>query len=319
MCNAWNHSLSCRCGWGGEGHLGRSHGSTLSVVNHSFFTLNRTARNGGHLTSFVNPNARCPVCGDQVFFYQSPEGGRVFFDELGHPWPKHPCTDNGRPAAHRAGIQLIGDENNNLAIHLIHKWEDEGFFPLVCSRTKGYKQIAGEFVYAGSADTGELGGHVWLYLKHPIKVADNALFFLKEIDAARGTYSVRFCYRNPRDNAVLTETIDGRITNFIRPRLRNKKVSFEDFTGLPITPSFVGDTRGKLKVKKQEPQNKTSEVRTCDLCSGEFPSFGFRKNHRRACSNTVVPCGGCERSFPRHSLITHQLQCKGIQWKTATH
>jgi hypothetical protein len=44
--------------------------------------------------SYVNPNAHCPVCGASVYFYQSPYGGRVFFDELGPPWPKHPCTDN---------------------------------------------------------------------------------------------------------------------------------------------------------------------------------------------------------------------------------
>ena len=87
MCNAWNHPPGCTCGFGGEGHLGRSIGFT-----------------GGHFArvprilpvyeSFVNPNARCPVCGDEVFFYQSPDGGRVFFDELGPPWPKHPCTDS---------------------------------------------------------------------------------------------------------------------------------------------------------------------------------------------------------------------------------
>ncbi len=46
--------------------------------------------------SYVNPNAHCPVCGDRVFYYQSPYGGRVFFDDLGWPWPKHPCTDNPR-------------------------------------------------------------------------------------------------------------------------------------------------------------------------------------------------------------------------------
>lgn len=46
--------------------------------------------------SYVNPNARCPVCGSSVFFYKSPDGGSVYFDELGSPWPKHPCTDNGR-------------------------------------------------------------------------------------------------------------------------------------------------------------------------------------------------------------------------------
>ncbi len=44
--------------------------------------------------SYINPNARCPVCDASVFFYQSPYGGKVFFDELGPPWPKHPCTDN---------------------------------------------------------------------------------------------------------------------------------------------------------------------------------------------------------------------------------
>lgn len=45
------------------------------------------------IDSYVNPNATCPVCGKTVFFYQSPHGGRVFFDALGWPWPKHPCTD----------------------------------------------------------------------------------------------------------------------------------------------------------------------------------------------------------------------------------
>ena len=46
--------------------------------------------------SYVNPNALCPVCGEQVYFYQSPFGGRVFFDNLGWPWPKHLCTDNAQ-------------------------------------------------------------------------------------------------------------------------------------------------------------------------------------------------------------------------------
>jgi hypothetical protein len=55
----------------------------------------------GTASSYVTPNATCPVCGETVFFYQAPSGGRVFFDDLGWPWPKHPCTDNqqkvGRP------------------------------------------------------------------------------------------------------------------------------------------------------------------------------------------------------------------------------
>ncbi len=42
------------------------------------------------------PIAKCPVCGDAVYFYANEHGSRVFFDDLGPPWPKHPCTDNPR-------------------------------------------------------------------------------------------------------------------------------------------------------------------------------------------------------------------------------
>lgn len=102
MCNAWNHRPGCRCGWGGEGHAGHSSFSSFGTYNSAY-----TARDThwwvppltSTYTSYVNPNASCPVCGAPVFFYQSPSGGRVFFDELGPPWPKHPCTDNSsRPS-----------------------------------------------------------------------------------------------------------------------------------------------------------------------------------------------------------------------------
>lgn len=54
----------------------------------------RSPKPFGSVLSYVDPNAHCPVCGHVVFFYQSPYGGRVFFDDVGWPWPKHGCTDN---------------------------------------------------------------------------------------------------------------------------------------------------------------------------------------------------------------------------------
>lgn len=39
----------------------------------------------------MKPNARCPVCGAAVYFYKNEVGSRVYFDEIGPPWPKHPC------------------------------------------------------------------------------------------------------------------------------------------------------------------------------------------------------------------------------------
>lgn len=44
--------------------------------------------------AFTNPNAQCPVCGALVFYYEHVNGSKVYFEELGPPWTKHPCTDN---------------------------------------------------------------------------------------------------------------------------------------------------------------------------------------------------------------------------------
>ncbi|EKT4487390.1 hypothetical protein [Shewanella algae] len=46
--------------------------------------------------AFTVPNASCQLCGAQVFYYEHPNGARVLFDELGPPWPKHPCYEAGQ-------------------------------------------------------------------------------------------------------------------------------------------------------------------------------------------------------------------------------
>jgi hypothetical protein len=91
MCNAWNHPPGCTCGWGGDGHLGRRQ---IGAGPRSYAMPWGIPPIRASYESYTIPNARCPVCGASVFFYQSPDGGRVFFDELGPPWPKHPCTDH---------------------------------------------------------------------------------------------------------------------------------------------------------------------------------------------------------------------------------
>ncbi len=97
MCNAKNHPDNCCCGWGGEGHKGRGslssrNGVVAGGVNRAMCKGQTTV----HLTkaSFISCNSNCPVCGAEVYFYQSSDGGRVYFDEIGPPWPKHPCTDS---------------------------------------------------------------------------------------------------------------------------------------------------------------------------------------------------------------------------------
>lgn len=48
---------------------------------------------------FMEPNATCPVCGAPVYYYQNAFGSKVYFDDVGPPWPKHPCMDMVMPVA----------------------------------------------------------------------------------------------------------------------------------------------------------------------------------------------------------------------------
>lgn len=101
-CNGFGHPPECNCGWGGEFHPSPG----------GLFIANRWLQRD----SYTTPNAQCPVCAQQVFFYQSPAGGRVYFDELGPPWPKHSCTD--KAGRHR---QQLGERFQ----------KKEGWWPLI--------------------------------------------------------------------------------------------------------------------------------------------------------------------------------------------
>lgn len=112
-CNAWNHPRNCNCGWGGD----TGGGSGTPQSDATKFWLSR-------IESYTNPNAYCPVCGASVYFYQSPSGGRVFFDELGPPWPKHPCTDNGKQ------ITLVTAAAISDIARQHPQWDFEGWMPI---------------------------------------------------------------------------------------------------------------------------------------------------------------------------------------------
>ena len=36
---------------------------------------------------------RCRFCRNEVFYYENEEGSKVFFDDLGPPWPVHQCDE----------------------------------------------------------------------------------------------------------------------------------------------------------------------------------------------------------------------------------
>lgn len=148
MCNAHNHGWDCPCGFGGD-----TGGGGWRVRSRSFvFRDPRELLSGGWasdsngtVASYVNPNAHCPVCGATVYFYRSPYNGRVFFDELGWPWPKHPCTDNSATPPRRATRKSVLDT----APRAEAAWRGEGWMPLLSRKIypaqKGHRaQITGD-------------------------------------------------------------------------------------------------------------------------------------------------------------------------------
>lgn len=78
---------------------------------------------------YVNPNARCPVCREPVFFYANEFGSRVFFDELGPAWTKHPCTDNPKRPVDTAHIVYRPPRKRKTGerLELLQKAEIAGF------------------------------------------------------------------------------------------------------------------------------------------------------------------------------------------------
>ena len=99
MCNASNHSPGCTCGFGGGYHAGGYNDESWHEQLHPAYVQY------GSSCSW-NPTS-CPICGSDVYFLRH-NGGSVWLDELGDPWPKHPCFDD----EYIAGLTVFVDTDD---------------------------------------------------------------------------------------------------------------------------------------------------------------------------------------------------------------
>lgn len=156
-----NHYASCTCGWclkfGGRRRSGVLYSSSVAATAFRSYD------------SFTIPNAACPVCGASVFFYQSPNGGRVFFDELGPPWPKHPCTDQRAPVAPR--VSTRPDKLRRPT------WLAEGWTPVIIqnSRMSGQWHVVPIEILARRV-------HIEVLSAEPVRVPPHCCAFMREFD-----------------------------------------------------------------------------------------------------------------------------------------
>lgn len=107
MCNAWNHSPSCTCGWGGDtgGGLGGSFGllsggiartSQPSPPSRSYHLEALKDVTEPQLRDSETRKTKCWWCGAEVYYHTNGYGDCVLFDELGWPWLVHECWEEHR-------------------------------------------------------------------------------------------------------------------------------------------------------------------------------------------------------------------------------
>lgn len=116
-------------------------------------------------SKFVCQNALCPICGADVYFYENEFGSKVFFDELGPPWPKHPCTDSGNKS-HTIPLSLVSD---GVSFPFEARWQKNNW---KLYNIAGAKEIAKK-IYQIELSSSELMQKLSVYLLRK-SIVDNA-------------------------------------------------------------------------------------------------------------------------------------------------
>ena len=148
--NAFNHPPGCDCGWGGVWY-----GNSPYTDGWLFDNIRRGRSLGAQpgtrfpiAGGYTNPNAQCPVCGAAVYFYMSPYGGRVYFDDLGPPWPKHPCTDTLRTTTPRSNtLHTVQYQPTSKS------WRDSNWHPLTNAHIERYGKEDRMYAISGRGGT----------------------------------------------------------------------------------------------------------------------------------------------------------------------
>lgn len=111
-CNGFNHPKNCKCNFRG------GHANSRPPVWRGWTRSSIKRYTSG-------PNAVCPQCRAPVYFVPGPSGGGAYFEKLGPPWPKHPCTDHSKSYSpyNRAGIPKLRNRRS--------QFERDGWTPFI--------------------------------------------------------------------------------------------------------------------------------------------------------------------------------------------
>lgn len=165
-----NHHPGCTCGWCIGGW--RNH----ATLRRSSSPKLKLEPQRPKYESYTNPNATCPVCGAAVFFYQSPFGGRVFFNDLGPPWPKHECTDNPRLRVNTPSWGSTWSSPSARRTLGPPAWEAAGWLPIFVEEVS---RDDGWWLVRGHGSGAQTGGLVRFLAAHPVEDMEEAVAFYR--------------------------------------------------------------------------------------------------------------------------------------------
>lgn len=291
MCNAWNHSPSCTCGWGGDGHLGRRTLFSSLIQSNVVFKTYRDLWLG-----FTNPNAKCPVCGASVYFYASPNGGRVFFDELGPPWPKHPCTDYGKPVIRLTPPVILREELNKT--HL-----KDGWIPYLCQDIQTIR--GGKSIFQL---TGLVNDQKQTFFSTKDGLSEGAPFLVKQNEDGQIWLSTLISSRFE----IKAETI--RVFKF--------ESDVHSLYDSPVPKARIykdklGRSTGKKKIISSHAKSKNliiveKNLQKCSQCGAKVNNLDkhIEKAHLNQTLYKCVECGVEVRDLEKHHKKTHTIEAK---------
>ena len=299
-CNAFNHSKDCRCGWGGEGHTGKRSEYAGNIGSSITF---RTY--GDLLKGFTNPNAKCPTCGLKVYFYESPSGGRVFFDELGPPWPKHPCTDLGRP------VFLYHLKTTPKSAHVI-ELERSGWIPFLC------QQIKPVFDYPHILElTGLVGEDKKNFFAIRDGLSEGAPFLMQTDNEGKIWLSTLLHDSNIIDKGIINpNTFQAfKYQSDLQPLLPRTKIRPADDSRSYRIRKKMGNSRTKTADNKSKELTKVGVK--CKECSAMVVNL---KKHMKTCRQKVIllpcpECGALVKDLKNHREQKHSPEAQAKREK----
>lgn len=112
MCNAHNHSADCTCGFGGEVHHGSVSGiGSVARTDSCNYIYSKRFED-------VCYSTKCPINGCEPVWFIRHNGGSVWVDALGWPWPKHGCFEGSLSDETYACISILAKNHDGLTSQL---------------------------------------------------------------------------------------------------------------------------------------------------------------------------------------------------------